>query len=194
MDANIKELANTMWTLVDSIGNVMGHEDFSRAARMEVAQYLMYLSASDGEIKWSESIVISEILGFSLSPSQINDFIREKDIYSVSFESTIPAVFKTVVDIENKLYAMGHLNAARTSAAEGIVLLYKCVGDELLKSDGIVDDTEKNNFVIFIRMLENYLDANLYRRASGVKTNFNKESGSASAPMKSGVSAPQKKG
>lgn len=189
MNHELKEEVRLICSLADRAGEVIDCEDVGRAAKMEMAKYLMYLSASDGEIKYSEAQVISDVLDIELNPQQINDFIRENNVYSVDFENTVPSVFGLLVEMDNAIYNNGGYDG--TSGSELMLNLYKKLGVELIETDGNSDDNEKSDFVIFITMLDNHLNEKLLARNAGVKVGFSK-TGSTKAPAKSGVSAPKK--
>ena len=172
MNAALKEEVRSMCALIDSAGDIADVEDMSCAARIEMAKYLMYLSASDGEIKLSEAAVISEVLDFGVDTQWISSFIREHNVYSVDFENTCPPVFMLLVILDNDRYSKG--TSGRCAASEMMLELYKKLGVELLLSDGRPDDKEKADFGIFIGMLNQYLNDNLLSRNAGTKVNFTK--------------------
>ena len=88
----LKQLINAMGKTVCSASELLGIDtDASNICKTELAMFMMYLSASDGEIKWEEAMMISELCDLSLSPNNISTFIRENNIYSTDFEKTVPA-------------------------------------------------------------------------------------------------------
>jgi hypothetical protein len=75
----LKMLVDSMCKLLVSIGELIGlSDDIAAAARMELGQFMMYLSASDGKIAWEEAEMISEICELNLTPNEVANFIREK--------------------------------------------------------------------------------------------------------------------
>ncbi len=184
-----KILVDSMARLYDQFGQMANQEYLGQAAKIELAQVLMYLSASDGEIKWAEASFISYVCGINLTPDTMANFIRENDIYSVRFEKSVPAVFKVAVTLDNMIVANG-LDIQDISAL--LIETYKGVGRALMQADNDVDDNENNDLFIYLDMLEDYANSNSDRRKKSV-TGFTKNTGPVKVPPKSGVSAPQKR-
>lgn len=183
----LKELVDTMCSAIDQIASMTSLPDGTgKAARMEMGMFMMYLSASDGTIEWDEARTISDICELNLTPNELGKYIRENNIYSTEFEQKVPVTFQIMVKADEAMRA----NGIDVSGSDAMISAYKAVGEALIKSDGDVDDNEVSDYKIYINMLEEYRDNNL-NGGSGA-SGFIKNSGSVSAPPKSGVSAPRK--
>lgn len=193
--------ANEIMGLVDSYVDLVGEaiasvmkkdkKEAITVARFELAQYMMYLSSSDGEIRWEEAKLISDVcdLGFR-SPQQVSTFIQENNIYSTEFEQNAPLSFKIMISADNKLIELG--KASESNVCELIIFIYKSLGELLMDADGTSSANEKVDFDIFISMLENYAHDNSKRYTTTAHI-LSKKTGSVTAPSKSGsVSAPRK--
>lgn len=188
INRQLKELVDNLCDAIDTLGaNTSLPDGTGKAARMEMGMFMMYLSASDGQISWDEAKIISDICELNLSPNDLGKFIRENNIYSTEFEQKVPVTLQIMVQADNALLAAGN----NTSGSKAMIGTYKAVGEALIKSDGDVDDNEVNDYKIYINMLEEYRDNN-YNGASGGATGFVKKGGSVSAPTKGGVIAPKK--
>ena len=69
-------------------------------------------------------------------------------------------------------------------------------GEELLATDGNVDANERQDFNIYINMLENYINQNdKFKQNGAIYTGLTKNQGGlgVDAPIKSGVPAPRKR-
>ncbi len=184
----LKSLVDHMCEVIDSIAEKTSlPEKTGDAARMEIGMFMMYLAASDGQIRWDEARTISEICRMNITPNNVGDFIRKNNIYSTEFEQKIPITFEIMVRIDNVLLDRG----IDASGSEAMLETYKAVGEALIKSDGEVDDNEMTDYRIYINMLEEYRDNN-YKGANGSAFGFTKSGGSVSAPSKGGVIAPKK--
>jgi hypothetical protein len=179
-------LCETVEKVVEKFG---AGSNLRNVARLEVAMFMMYLSASDGTIKWEEAKTLSEICGLNLTPNNIADLIRKQNIYSTEFEDRVPVSFQMMVAADNALKKQGL--TSDVSAADLMIKVYKEIGEALIKSDSDVDDNELRDYNIYINMLQEYRDKN-GGDVSGT-TGFTKNSGSSvSAPNKSGIAAPRK--
>lgn len=186
MNYELKELVDAMCEAIETTGKTIPQlnlDGCGDAARMNIAQFMMYLSASDGEIKWEEAEAISFYCGINITPTTLGQFVRENNIYSTEFENTVPIALSLLVAAANALN--------RPEVAEGFVETYKEIGKQLIISDNEVNDTEVSDYNIYINMLERYLDENLDSRKNAT-SGFVKTGSSVSAPTKSSVAAPKK--
>ncbi|MDD6685880.1 MAG: hypothetical protein PUE47_08900 [Lachnospiraceae bacterium] len=194
INPQLKMLAEKFGELVDDVFQNAGADAHDgQVAKFELAQFMMYLSASDGKIEWSEVNNISQYLGLNLTPEAVNQLIREGNIYSTEFEQKVPLSFQAVVNADNVLWDNGE---RETCTADMLLNLYKAVGEELIKADNDVDNNEQQDFNIYITMLDNYINDNdKYKKNGCVYTGIKKGTGSSGIdiPLKSGVSAPRKR-
>ena len=189
--SEIKMLVNSMVNAVRTLGEIAGLDaDAGEGAKNELAMFMMYLSASDGEIKWDEASWISELCDLNITPQTLGDFIREQNIYSVEFENKVPTTLQLVVEVDNKLIEMGMKDEVPDGAAL-IIDTYRNVGTSMMESDGDIDDNEENDFKIYIDVMESFVSQNSVRRKQST-SGFTKNAGGVVAPTKSGVSAPKK--
>ncbi len=193
VNRQLKELVDTMCDAIDALSEIASLPDgIGKKARIEMGMFMMYLSASDGQISWDEASIISDICELDLSPNDLGRFIREFNIYSTEFEQTVPVTFRMVVQADNDMFA-SEIDSSGSEAmlgTEAMLGAYKAIGEALIKSDGDVDVDEVNDYKIYINMLEEYRDKNC--GASGGATGFVKKGSSVSAPAKGGVIAPKK--
>ncbi len=188
VNRQLKELVDKMCAAIDAFCVIAGLPDgIGEDARMDMGLFMMYLSASDGQISWDEASIISDICELDLSPNDLGRFIRENNIYSTEFEQTVPDTFRILVQADNDFLA----GENDVSGSEAMLGMYKAIGEALIKSDDDVDDNEVNDYKIYINMLQEYRDKN-YKGASGGATGFVKKGSSVSAPAKGGVIAPKK--
>ncbi len=186
-----KESIDMMAKLVEQIGVAEGYDPgIGHGVKIELAKFLMYLSASDGEIMWPEASLISELCDLNLTPQTIGRFVKENNIYSTEFENTPPAVLQVLTSADNMLMERG---SDVPDVLRMIINTYKAVAAMLITSDGDIDSSEKADYQIYIDMMESYVASNSIRYRNQT-SGFTKNSGDASAPTKGGVSAPKKKG
>ena len=85
-NTQLKELVDNMCEAVGSVSEKAELPDgMDDIVRMELGMFMMYLSASDGTIKWDEAHLISDMCNLDLTPNNIGDFIRKNNIYSTEF-------------------------------------------------------------------------------------------------------------
>ena len=162
-------------------------------AKLQMAEFAMYLSASDGTIEWEEARMIAQYFDLPLTQDSIADFIREHNIYSTEFESNPPVILKTLVDADQRLYEAGALSDPDDEAASELLFkTYKAIANELINCDGDEDENEVKDANIYLGMMDEYLNENLVTRRRGV-SGFRKNSTTSTTGFtKSGVQAPKK--
>lgn len=193
VNPQLKHLVDVMCGIMEDFGVDHGLDSgIGDVAKYELASFMMYLSASDGNIRWEEAQVISELCDLSLTPESLGDFIREHNIYSTEFERKVPISFKMMVDIDNAIIDAKN-DSADATGSSGLLDVYKAVGAELINADDDVHENEINDFNIYISMLEEYRAKN-YKGDKSKTTGFVKNgTSSVIAPSKSGsVEAPKK--
>lgn len=162
-DEDVKKLQNLIDLLGDTMENafdklkIQNETDMSEAIMIDVLQYLMFLAASDNEISWEETDLISRISSIRWTPGLIGKFIRERDIYSVRFERQVPATFGMLVNTEKILMSMG---AKDIKLSAQILTIYKLIGEAFISLSPENKNTV-SNFRSYISMMEEYLAENL---------------------------------
>ena len=188
---DVKNLIEAMAGSVEAAGRHLGLEaDVKQGTKIELAMFMMYLAASDGEISWSEASLIGELCDLDLTPQSINSLIQENNIYSTEFENKAPLSLRMMITLDNNLLAQG---IEIKDCTPIVIDTYEAIAKHFMKIDGSIDESEESDCHIYLNMLKRYADENQDRRKRSVHT-FSKNTGSVSAPVKSGVTAPRKKG
>ena len=127
--------------------------------RMDIAEYMMYLSASDGVIAANEMKMFQAITGFKDSVGGIAEYIKENHIYSNDYESTVPYSMKVAVEAQNILSKIISQNSD-PSIPETLYNLYDNIGILLIQADDDISQTERRDFHIYLNTLKNYMNQN----------------------------------
>lgn len=183
--------------LIDSIAQTAGlildnqgiSKDGEEVAKLEMAKFAMYLSASDGTIKWEEAEMIAQYFDINLTKHSVADFIHEYNIYSTKFESTPPTILKVLVRFDQRNYEAGKLSNPGNALSEALFYIYQRIARELINCDGDKDVNEVKDSNIYLKMMDEYLNENLVTRKRGV-SEFRKNS--TTGFTKNGVQAPKK--
>lgn len=188
---DVKRLIKATCEFMNTVGSIVDLDaDAGEGLKNELAMFLMYLSASDGEISWEEASSIGELCDINLTPQKMSNFIKEHNVYSVEFENKPPISLQLLVLVENKLYESNLLDEV-PDGCEMLIETYKNVAQLHMESDGYVSSSEKVDYKIYIEMMERYANQNSLRRKKTI-SGFTKNAGKITAPTKSGVSAPKK--
>lgn len=131
---------------------------------LNMTDFCLYLSASDGVIAVKESEFIREYMGYNLSVSDMRDSITEHNIYSEEFEKKIPLSVITMVKADNYLYnhdGSAHIDKPDSPRSKFLVKLYEKIGRELLACDDNISENETRDLAIYTGNLTEYVNQNL---------------------------------
>ena len=123
--------------------------------RRDIANFIMYLSASDGTISYEELQIYKIITGFGGDTIQsLRDHIKEANIYSADFESTPPLIMK-ILCVAEKNALMWGVDLGQ-SLLNHMVTLYEIIGKVVISIDGGITYGEKRDFNIFMHTILEY--------------------------------------
>lgn len=159
----VDKLAETMreTARVTGLDKLFGDTDPGQLIVMELTMYAMYLSASDGEVTIEEAQQMGENFGFDLAPEQIGAFIRKQNIYSTDFEKKVPVSMQVFVAVDNAMHEQGLDGDIDKMASQILYETFEAVGNTIILADGKIDDQEKEDSQIYLKMLKKYMDENL---------------------------------
>ena len=144
---------------VEEIGlykNPFGQFSLRKVLELDIAGFLMFLSASDGVIDEEEVELYQAVTGYTDSVDEIVDFIVENNIYSAEFESTIPISMKVAVEAErnyHKIMEMDH----RYTFPGMLYNLYERIGKALIGIDGSITAEERRDYSVYLTNLKEYI-------------------------------------
>lgn len=121
--------------------------------RLEIAEYMMYLSASDGVLTSSEVDMFNRITSCNYDIDGIVDYINEHRIYSERFESTVPISMEIAVQEE-----LNGISEKNLTFPEIVFCLFEDVGRKMMEIDGEVSHSERRDYRIYLNMLDSYLE------------------------------------
>ena len=164
----IYELCDTLDETPVGIKNLVDSDLTSRKVFfVEVSKFIMYLSASDGNVSWAEANYIGDLMGGAISPSQITDLIKENNIYSTQFEKEVPMTLKLFVKADNMLADAGKLDGNYSS--DLLINFYEALGQDFCNCDS-VGGNEREDLAIYLGTLRDYVRSE--RNTAGQKSSF----------------------
>ena len=144
---------------VEEVGlykNPFGQFSLRKVLELDIASFLMFLSASDGVIDEDEVELYQAVTGYTDNVDEIVDFIVENNIYSAEFESTIPISMKIAVEAErnyHKIMEMDH----RYTFPGMLYNLYERIGKALIGIDGSITAEERRDYSVYLANLKEYI-------------------------------------
>ncbi len=150
----IQKLVQSCIETCEAVRSKYGMEfDVQNILKVDLMRFMMYLSASDGKIAAEEAKTVSDVVGLEhIHPENLADLIKEWNVYTETFERTVPAILRFAVTIDNAIYNDGK----KADLAHHIIELYKAAGALLIQTDNNIDEREKRDYSIYIQMLESY--------------------------------------
>lgn len=122
----------------------------------DIARFLLYLSASDGKIDANEVTVYQIVTGYSDDAKKIVKYLKENNIYSTEFESTVPISLKMAIDAEYKMLQITGKTRDKT-LPELVTGVFERIGRTLIQADGGVSYTERRDYDIYMNTLRGYM-------------------------------------
>ncbi|MGI6721842.1 MAG: AAA family ATPase [Anaerovoracaceae bacterium] len=132
-------------------------DGLSKALKTDLGSFLMYLSASDGNISDKEADFINDCLEWSLDADGVQRLIDSQNIRSEHFENTIPMTMQIFVAVDQIKRYSGE------SPSDGAYLidLFEKAGKEFLACDDDVSEDEVNDYSRYIAKLKDYVKEQL---------------------------------
>ena len=121
----------------------------------DIANFIMYLSASDGRLSMEEVQAYRVITGFGGDDfDSIKRHIKENNIYSMDFESEPPLIMKLLSQAERRALLYGA--DFKSSILDLVVTVYRLIGTVIISIDGGISYSEKRDFGIIMNTIEGY--------------------------------------
>lgn len=122
--------------------------------RIEIINFISYLSASDGMISDYEADFIKEYVGVVLTAEELRKHIDKNNTYSTEFENTIPATLKSLLSAE-----LQRLKERETSTSNSLAYLevFTAIAKEFIVCDGEASQQEITDMSTYLNNLDSYL-------------------------------------
>lgn len=151
----LKDDIEALFSVISKMAGVLGADEneMYEMCEAELAAFAMYISASDGRVRWEEASAISELFDLDLDASTVTDFIKKHNIYSVDFEQTPPEALKIAVAADTTLAQSGE-NPVFCSE---LIEIYKKVAACVACADGSGSNNEVQDTGIYISNMIEYI-------------------------------------
>ena len=166
MNSDLKRLLEQAYDLCDHYDHSPQNTPDKRANKrtreilqLDVSSFVMYLSASDGRVNYTEANYVSDLLGFRATPDQITQLIKDVNIYSTEFEQRPPLSLQIFLREDNRMIAAG-MDSDKYSA-QVLIDLFGMIGKDIITSDNDVAANERSDFNIYIGMMQKFVDQHL---------------------------------
>ena len=125
--------------------------------KINIAEFIMYLSASDGSLTFEELQVYKAITGYGGETlDSFKTYIQKNNIYSTGFESKPPLIMEILSRAERTAIMYGA--ELETSILSALVSLYKMIGKIVITVDGGVTYSERRDYQIIISTIEGFAE------------------------------------
>lgn len=151
VDVNgIKKLLDKLYNTLDFIERQEGRpEDLDISLRdlfkVELEEFFMYLSASDGRISTSERDFMNELFDMNISTQNYVKIIDEQNIYSEEFEERLPITLRLTTAFDKKMQIVAALSNDSVDAITPLLLkFYIEIGKIFVGLDGIKENEARD--------------------------------------------------
>lgn len=128
--------------------------------KSDIAEFLLYLSASDGAVVCEEVQMYQVVTGYDVEQKDLHEYIITNHIYSEGFESSVPLIIKLVSESEQKAMS-GEIRFEKSeSLTEHFAKFFVMIGDLLIGIDGKKTPSEKRDLEIYMNTIRRYVSTN----------------------------------
>ena len=122
---------------------------------LDIANFIMYLSASDGRLSAEEVQAYRTITGFGGDNVEtIKQHIKENNIYSMDFESEPPMIMKLLSKAERNAILCGA--NFESSILQMMASFYGVIGQIIISIDGGITYNEKRDLNIIMDTIKGF--------------------------------------
>lgn len=160
IDIFCKSLSLMDLVLDDDLKRIIARNGgIDKTIRTDISTYLMHLAVSDGGVSISEAEMISFCLGFSRTPAQIYQLIKENNIDSPAFQRRVPVILRIAVALDN----MG-ANVKKDSQSGWfhfvVLAIFKDLGEIMIQTGGATSQEEIQAYTQYEMMLRDFINRN----------------------------------
>ena len=119
----------------------------------DIEDFIMYLSASDGDVSSEEIDAYQAITGLSKEHFQSKG---TRTAASPDFRDEPPFIFKVLSRAEINAIARGA--KFESSVLGNVMALYRVIGHTIMSADGDISQEEKKDFDIIMETIANYIE------------------------------------
>lgn len=134
-------------------------KDTGRCIDYDLLNFLLYLSASDGNVSWDEVEFISEFVDLNITPQAAINYIKENDICTEEFEQKIPVSLNILLQIDNALNEQTDDDKHSQFSRVWLDSMAR-IGYKLLTTDNDASEDEVRDYHIYMNMLSEHWEAN----------------------------------
>lgn len=132
--------------------------------KIDLADFIMYLIASDRNINMQEVDVFRYLTGFGGETfDSIKNHIENNGVMSYDFQSKIPISLQIMVSATNKIVQYNP-EVNMSAAIELYIFSYVLAGKEIMRSDERVSYQERRDYELYISNLISYVNEHSYAR------------------------------
>ena len=128
--------------------------------RHDLAEFMMYLSSSDGYITDEEAAFFTEVTGYNGDLNKLAAYVENNDIYSAKFESETPLIIRIVSECERNMGKANLFCNINKSLSELFAEFFSMVGKVLIGVDREVACPETEDLNTYIITIDSYINEN----------------------------------
>lgn len=157
MDSETQQIYSTIMSIADKIDKALlrkedTHESVRELLRMDLRDFLVYLTVSDHIVAKDEIRYINKSLGYSFDSMTMKKFATESNVMRDDFLNNPPASMKYFLEYAKDDFVVHE--AKYYDIRKLYILMFQALGEDFLASCRHVDVTEVNQLTRYRFMLE----------------------------------------
>lgn len=171
---SLKKFADTIFQLSKIINPEQPLS--SQYVLKDLADYAMFIAASDGYLKDIEVETINYYFDTKFTLEEMMTYINCNKIFSDTFEKTPPQLLIITVMFDNLCFETDEQSSSETIFCHLLLKSYKIIAEEIINCDGVASESELAETNLYLNMIENYINNNL-RLPNQINSNHSVQNG-----------------
>lgn len=130
--------------------------DLSEIFRSDIANYMLFLSASDKFLNPAEEKLFCDVTGYEGNVKELMNVVLEYDLFSPEYAKQLPLILKIVADAEEKTFGSKGIDRP-IKLQDTFSTFYKMLGSSVIIADGKITDSEAADLKAIYKTISEFI-------------------------------------
>ena len=162
MTEHVKMVMESALSLIDESASgtgVFSCGNLSEITRLELFQFVAYLSASDDAVQQTETDFLNRVFGENLNPDTLAAYLKNNSIRNGEFEKMIPFTLEILIQVDAVLASQK--KGWRGNMSELLISLYELLGEVFIESVPHTEVWEEFDLLAYVSFLKSFIHENM---------------------------------
>lgn len=115
--------------------------ELSEIFKSDIANYMLFLSASDKVLNPAEEKMFCSITGYEGDVAELMKVILEYKVFAADYTKQLPLIIKIATDCEERIFGQKGINRS-VKLQDTFTFFYKMLGNSVVIADGKITESE----------------------------------------------------